>query len=122
MKKIVINLAERFRFPGPRFIALGPQSGEEFKNYLIGELHKIYPFGFNHFDKNNSIKVIVNLDGTQGYGSSFLEEGFGGLIRAGIPYDLVKNIDIISDEEPELICDIKDYILKAYQLKKSGVR
>lgn len=118
----MINLAERFRFPGPRFIALGPQSGEEFKNYLIGELNKIYPSGINHFDKNNSIKVIVNLDGTQGYGSSFLEEGFGGLIRAGIPYDLVKNIHIISDEEPELIYDIKDYIEKAYQLKKSGVR
>jgi len=28
-------------------------------------------------------KVIVDLDGTSGYGSSFLEEAFGGLVRKG---------------------------------------
>jgi len=32
-------------------------------------------------DKEN--KVVVEIDGVEGYGSSFLEEAFGGLVRKG---------------------------------------
>jgi len=32
---------------------------------------------------NSDEKVSVNIDGAEGYGSSFLEEAFGGLIRKG---------------------------------------
>lgn len=28
-------------------------------------------------------EVVVEIDGTEGYGSSFLEEAFGGLVRKG---------------------------------------
>lgn len=103
----IIKVAERFPYPGPRFIALGPQSGEAFKIYLNSILVKVYG---ENFDSNLKEKITINLDGTIGYGSSFLEEGFGGLIRMGVPYSLLENIDIISNEEPELIKEIKDYI------------
>lgn len=41
-------------------------------------------------------KVIVDIDDVEGYGSSFLEEAFGGLVRNGYfsAADLQKNLEI----------------------------
>ena len=56
--------------PGGRLRVMGPDSGEEFRERLIKEL------------KRRPQEVVeVVLDGAMGYGSSFLEEAFGGLIR-----------------------------------------
>ncbi|HEI6722192.1 TPA: STAS-like domain-containing protein [Yersinia enterocolitica] len=119
MKK-VIKVANRFPFPGPRFIRLGPQSGEEFKEYLIKEINKTYP---NGYDGKGKSLITIDLDGTQGYGSSFLEEGFGGLIRANVPYEIVNSLILISDEEPELIEEIKDYInIENEKIMSSGCK
>jgi hypothetical protein len=42
----------------------------------------------------------VVLDNTAGYGSSFLEEAFGGLVRAGIAKrDLSELLVLITDDE-----------------------
>lgn len=49
---------------------MGPNSGEQFRDLLAKTL-KRYP--------NETIEVL--LDGAEGFGSSFLEEAFGGLIR-----------------------------------------
>lgn len=71
---ITINVAKDFSLtPGGRFRSMGPKSGEEFREKLISILKK-----------NPSQEVIVILDGTEGYGSSFLEEAFGGLVREKI--------------------------------------
>lgn len=103
----LIKVSQRFPYPGPRFIKLGPQSGEAFKLYLHKILVETYGEKFNN---NLNTEVTINLDETIGYGSSFLEEGFGGLIRMGVPFEIVKNIKIISNEEPELVDEIKEYI------------
>lgn len=108
--KILINVAEKFPFPGARFKELGPQSGEEFKEYLIKKLQEIYGDDFSQKSKS---EIIINLDGSAGYGSSFLEEGFGGLVRSGVPVKIIHCLKFISSEEPELIDEIKDYIYKA---------
>ena len=66
-----ISLAKDFTStPGGRSRVMGPGSGEEFRAKLVREFKK-HP--------NEVIEVI--LDGAEGYGSSFLEEAFGGLIR-----------------------------------------
>lgn len=67
----IINIKNDFSpFPGGRFNKDGPFSGERFlKEFLIPALQE-----------NDT--VVIELDGTFGYGSSFLEEVFGGLIRA----------------------------------------
>ncbi|MFQ6245293.1 STAS-like domain-containing protein [Yersinia enterocolitica] len=93
----VIKVSDRYPCPGPRYKKLGPSSGEEFREWLEKEL-------------KHSADLTVNLDGTEGYGSSFLEESFGGLIRNGHAPDIVKGIKLISIEEPELIDEIKEYI------------
>ncbi|MDM5112862.1 STAS-like domain-containing protein [Aeromonas salmonicida] len=102
-----IKVADNFPYPGPRFRRLGPQSGEEFKYYLYEILTDFYGSGFNN---NINTRILIDLDGTRGYGSSFLEEGFGGLIRMGIPDSIIKLITIKTNEEPELEDEINSYI------------
>ena len=59
----------------------------------------------------NETKVLVDLDGAMGYSSSFLEEAFGGLIRAGFTKECLNKLLVIkSDNEPSLIEEINQYI------------
>jgi hypothetical protein len=84
----IINLKEDFtEFPGGRYREDGTFSGEEFRNdILIPAL-------------NANDRVVVVLDGTAGYPSSFLEEAFGGMIRAGVPRDvLTKKLDVRAED------------------------
>lgn len=86
--------------PGPRYVRQGADSGEDY-------YHKILNQAFYQAVKNNSI-LEVNLDGTDGYASSFLDESFGNLVF-DFSLDLVKeNLRIIFDEEPELKKMIED--------------
>ncbi|CBJ37918.1 conserved protein of unknown function [Ralstonia solanacearum CMR15] len=50
----------------------GPFSGERFRDEILAP-------ALRHGE------VEVDLDGVLGFGSSFLEEAFGGLIRLGFP-------------------------------------
>ncbi len=113
MKKTYV-VAKSFPYPGARYEKLGPYSGESFKNYLYKIIIDNY---HDDFKSNLDVKVIIDLDGTPGYGSSFLEEGFGGLIREGVPCSIVSSLEIKTNEEPELALEIHDYILDAYKKK-----
>lgn len=78
MSKIRIS-KDYSRYPGGRYRRLGKYSGEEFRDdILVPALAK-------------DDEVIVILDGTAGYGSSFLEEAFGGLIRVGCDPSVIKS-------------------------------
>ncbi len=70
----IYRIAEDFsETPGGRFKRHGLFSGEEFRdNVLIDLLSRAIEDGE---------KLTIVLDGVAGYGSSFLEEAFGGLIR-----------------------------------------
>lgn len=70
MSQYSISVAKDFtRFPAGRLMEHGPFTGEEFRvKHLVPAL--------NSYDS-----VTVDFDGTLGFGSSFLEEAFGGLIR-----------------------------------------
>lgn len=65
-----LRIADDFsRTPAGRYRTDGPRSGECFRDdYLLPLLR-------------DGKKVVVELDGVEGYGSSFLEEVFGGLVR-----------------------------------------
>lgn len=59
----------------------------------------------------NSGSLLVDLDGTAGYGTAFLEEAFGGLVRNGIlPEQLMGSLILKSTEEDYLIPEIWSYI------------
>lgn len=102
---MMYSIAQNYTLtPGPRYRDEGQNSGEDFrKKVLTGLVKKAIQTGE---------KLIIDLDGTEGYGPSFLEESFGGLIRVeGIDYSaLMKVLEIKSDEEPKY----KKRILEQY--------
>ncbi len=108
MESIEIKIARDFSYsPGPRYIDEGKNSGEKFRKEILAD-------AFSRAIAENK-KIIVNLDGTDGYGTSFLEESFGGLIRVDkLPYDeIIKRLEIISKEENYLEDDVYEYLKDA---------
>jgi hypothetical protein len=82
--------------PGPRFSRQGPDSGEALRNKLVRVL------------KQNPQGLVVVLDGTSGFGSSFLDEAFGGLVRAEgyTPSQLKGLLEFVSDLDPTYVTEI----------------
>lgn len=106
----VISIANDYtKTPGGRHVNEGKYSGEDFRETVLRP-------AFNEFVQNG-ITLVINLDGGFGYGSSFLEEAFGGLARATRDKRIL-GIKIISDEEPRLVDDIKQYMEDALNGKK----
>lgn len=102
---MVINIANDYtKSPGGRFIDEGEYSGEDFRERILSP-------AFEECQTRGE-KLTVILDGGYGYGSSFLEEAFGGLARKTNNSDILK-ISLISDEEPKLIDDIVGYMKDA---------
>lgn len=74
MAALHISIAKDFsEFPAGREPDDGPNSGQRFRDEILAP--KLTSAGPEDY-------VEVDLDGTMGYGSSFLEEAFGGLVRA----------------------------------------
>ena len=103
-----LNVRRDFsRTPGPRYRHEGNFSGEQFREeVLLPAVRKAI---------NEKYQVVVVLDGAAGYGTSFLEESFGGLIRiCRLKYqDVINAIRFKSFEEPDLVAEIKEYLLDA---------
>lgn len=96
--KIVTVATDFSRYPAGRFISDGRYSGERFREeYLRPALEK-------------GEKVIVYLDGVMGYGSSFLEEAFGGLIRANLDRKLLIENLTIQSANRLLVKEVLSYI------------
>ena len=105
-----ISIAESFNSaPGSRNVDEGSYSGEEFLNRILQP-------AFEEVLKSNS-KLLVDLDNTEGYATSFLEEAFGGLARKHGAKVVLKTLEFKSDDEPLLIEEIKSYIEDANQKK-----
>ena len=85
------------RDPGPRQKIRGPGSGEEFRQeWVVPALAR-------------AERIAIDLNDTSGYGSSFIDEVFGGLIRKRIltPSEVRRRITVISSDQ--------SYIREAWQ-------
>ncbi len=103
---IIIKIRDDFtKSPGGRLIEEGAYSGELFRNNILSPKYK------EALEKNE--KLIVDLDGCYGFATSFLEEAFGGLCRELKDNNILKHIEIISEDEPGLVEDIESYVKKA---------
>lgn len=93
-----VYLAKQFsRHPAGRYKTDGPYSGELFREkHLIPAIR----------DRK---KIIVHLDGARGYGSSFLEEAFGGLVRM-YSKEIVEAFISIDSRDSNLISRIRSYM------------
>ena len=69
----IISVAKDYtRFPAGRYTTDGPFSGERFRQEWLEPALRA----------NDTLEV--DLDGVVGYGSSFLDEAFGGLVRGKV--------------------------------------
>lgn len=100
--QVFVNIAKDFtRFPAGRYSSDGPFSGEEFRRNFLEP----------HLKKGESI--VVEFDGALGYGSSFLEEAFGGLVRLGYSAtELLKRLAFRSTDD-SLRREVESYIQRA---------
>jgi hypothetical protein len=106
-----IKVIDFSKDPGARYPSDGPNSGEEFFTNRLDAAFKTA--------LDNHEKLTVDLDGTSGYASSFLSEAFGLLAeKYGVEITL-KNLEIISNEEPDWkIAILTKYIPNANERKK----
>lgn len=104
MTAIQINVLTDFSDePIGRFPEDGPNNGQRFRlEFLIPAL-----------EQHDS--VFIDLDGTEGYGSSFLEEAFGGLVRKHgySSSELAERLSFKSEEDDSFISEILQYIQEA---------
>lgn len=100
MNTVTINIASQFsRYPAGRYKADGPYSGEAFRDdFLIPKL------------RQSDTRIVVQLDGARGLASSFLEEAFGGLVRAGFGPELLHDRLVLESNDASLINEIEEYI------------
>lgn len=87
-----ISIKDFSEYPGLRHCSISEKSGEEFYHSILNNSFK------EAYEKNE--KLIINIDGTAGYASSFLDEAFGNLVFDFSLDKIKKNIEIISNEEP----------------------
>lgn len=102
---MIIKIARDYtKTPGARYISDGPFSGEDFRDRI---LEKKY---LESLEKKDIL--IIDFDGdVYGYSTGFLEEIFGGMIRKGYSQEeLLRHIQFISHDDPELIPTILEYM------------
>ena len=101
MSDVEIVVARDFTlYPSGRYASDGPWSGEIFRKKHLGPALL-----------DNDIVTVV-LDGVMGYGSSFLEEAFGGLVRDGLIRSMSEFDEkiVLVSESTALITEIREYI------------
>lgn len=106
MASLTIVIADEFaNTPGSRNIDEGQFSGEEFlQKSLLPKFKQAL---------SENCKLLIDLDRTEGYATSFLEEAFGGLARLYESKTVLKVLEFKSDDEPLLIEEIITYIKEA---------
>src|SRR5690349_18098213 len=95
----IVDVGKHFtRYPAGRTATDGPYSGEIFRDrFLRPSLDRHEP-------------IVVKLDSALGYGSSFLEEAFGGLVRLGYSKDEILALVKLDTEDRFLQSEIEGYI------------
>lgn len=111
----VLSVAKEFSTtPGARYPHEAKFSGEEFRTkFLAPRLRDAIREGK---------KLVVDLDGTSGYGVAFLDEVFGGLLRAeGFDANSVYlHLSLKTEEEPYLRDDIINILDENERFKRKS--
>jgi uncharacterized protein DUF4325 len=99
----MISVAKDFtRFPAGRYKRNGDTSGESFRERFLEQ------------PLRNGAHVTVDFDGTVGYGSSFLEEAFGGLVRSlQMPAPRLLELLTLKSSDPSICEEVREYIFDA---------
>ncbi|MDV3583461.1 DUF4325 domain-containing protein [Elizabethkingia anophelis] len=105
-----LYIKEFSKTPGVRTPEEGDASGFKYRTEILEPK-------FKEAEENDE-KLNVHLDGTLAFATSFLEEVFGGLVRAFGLRKVKNRLNIISTQRPFYIDDINEYMEDAE--KNSG--
>ena len=112
MKEILIKVTDFTEYPDVRYIDQDENSGEQYYYDVIKPNFEIA------LSKNE--KLVVDLDNTAGYASSFLDEAFGNLVY-DFDFDKIKShLKIISTQEPDWENIILNDMLILWKEKKDN--
>lgn len=93
MKKIYSIVEKYTEYPGPRYRNQGEHSGQAFfEDVLDNEMGQAI---------KKDTQLLLDLDGTAGYGSSFLDEAIGNLVLKYTKDKVLKHLKIKSEIEPD---------------------
>jgi hypothetical protein len=102
---ITIKIKDFSATPGHRSREDGPFSGDQFLDEVLRPSYEQA--------LSSKQKLFVDLDGTAGYATSFLEASFGGLAREHDIQEVLGNVEFKSEAEPYLPEEIRGYIRSA---------
>lgn len=105
----VINyefIKEYTKFPGGRFVRLGPYSGEDFREKVLRPI----------FESDK--KIVINATGVvTSFSPSFLDEAFGELAKEYGLETFLKKVEFYSNDNPELKDKMMYYVKRAVDAK-----
>ena len=105
MKKY--NFAKEFtKYPGPRFIKLGQNSGEEFREDILRPIFK------------EKTKIDIDATSVLGFPPSFLDEAFSPLAKEYGLEIFKETITLHSDSDPKLYEKMMSYVNRYLDGKK----
>ena len=110
-KIVYLNVLDFSEYPGPRYNSQGPASGALF---YVNKLNPIFSECIHNGDT-----LTVNLDGTAGFASSFLDEAFGQLTY-DFGADLVLTIRFQSYDEPEWPTMIREETIPQWEKRRQA--
>lgn len=91
--------------PGARYYSDGDDSGQKFYERKLKQ-------AFEDAVADDEV-LTIDLDGTEGYATSFLDEAFNRLAKDFGKEKVRKHIEIVSTEEPDWVEEIFSYIDEA---------
>lgn len=107
-----IRVLDFDEYPGLRHCSVSEFSGEEY-------YHKILNDAFKKAYENKEV-LIVELDGTDAYASSFLDEAFGNLVYDFTLANVSRLIKIISNDEPHWIKMLQEKTFKEWETRRKN--
>lgn len=104
-----LRIADFTKYPGGRYKRISKFSGEEYRDDIL--LPAL---------KNNDM-VVVEMDGVAGYGSSFLDELFGGVVRK-MKWHSINDFDAhiqLHSKDRTFIDEVRGYVNEAVTTNNS---
>ena len=89
-RKVLVRVADFTLLPGARYVSDGEGSAEQFFDDFIVDKIK----------EPNNTSLMIDLDGTAGYASSFVSELAVRICKAFGRRYAKKNVEITSNEDP----------------------
>lgn len=114
--KIFISVLDYSEYPGLRYVEQGDDSGEDFYYKILKP--KFEEVLQRSEQQHTQCKLVIDLDNTAGYASSFLDEAFGNLAYDFGEEKVKSHLEIKSNQEPDWVNVIFSETIPEWQKKK----